>query len=199
MTPFNSSYPSSIFASQDLVAIESVCYDFMMNQFENARTSFTDDYMHQAADPANWPTGINYHIKSLGVHEHWNNPFDKQYSQNQGINKGIHLVSIPSELVKGSDNVLSARSINDEFKSIRIFPNPAKSFAEISFETNQSSNLELTLFDLKGSKISSEKLDNNGGFIQTRIDLTGVLRGEYILNLCSNKKPVFSTKLTVVN
>jgi len=199
MAPFNNGYPSSIFASQDIVAIESVCYDFMMEQFENARTPYTDDYMHQAADPANWPDGINYHIKSLGTHEHWNNPTDKLYSQNLGINKGIHLVSIPSYLVKGSDNVLSARSLNDELKSIRIFPNPAKAFTNISFETKQTNDLDLTLYDLKGSKIRSEKLGNNGGSIQTRIDLTGVVRGEYILNLSSSKKPVYSTKLTVLN
>jgi hypothetical protein len=199
MAPFNNSYPSSIFASQDLVAIESVCYDFLMQQFENARTPYTDDYMHQAADPANWPVGINYHIKSLGTHEHWNNPVDKQYNQNLGNSGGIHLVSIPSELVEGSENVLSARSLNDELKSIRIFPNPAKTFANISFETKLTNDLDLTLYDLKGSKIKSEKLENKGGSIQTRIDLTQLLRGEYILNLSCNKKPVYSTKLTVVN
>jgi len=199
MAPFNNGYPSSIFASQDMVAIESVCYDFMMQQFENARTPYTDDYMHQAADPANWPDGINYHIKSLGTHEHWNNPVDKQYNQNLGISGGIHLVSIPSYLVKGSDNVLSAGSLNDELKSIRIFPNPASTFADISFEAEQTCDLDLTLYDLKGSKIKSKKLDNNGGSIHTRIDLTGVQRGEYILNLSSSKKPVYSTKLTVLN
>jgi hypothetical protein len=199
MAPFNNSYPSSIFASQDIVAIESVCYDFMMEQFEYARTPCTDDYMHQAADPANWPVDINYHIKSLGVHEHWNNPVDKQYSQNLGNSGGIHLVSIPSELVKGSDNVSNAISLNDELKSIRIFPNPVKAFANISFQTEQTNDLDLTLYDLKGNKIRSEKLVNNGGSIQTKIDLTGVLRGEYILNISSNKKPVYSTKLTVIN
>lgn len=199
MTPFKNSYPSSIFASQDQVAIESVCYDFMMEQFEYARTPYTDDYMHQAADPVNWPADINYHIKSLGTHEHWNNPMDKQYNQNLGLSGGIHLVSIPSDLVKGSDNVLNARSLNDELKSIRVFPNPAKGFANISFETDKSNDLELTLFDIKGSKIKCEKLVNKLGSFQTKIDLTGVLRGEYILNLCINKKPVFSTKLTVLN
>lgn len=199
MTPFKNSYPSSIFASQDQVAIESVCYDFMMEQFEYARTPYTDDYMHQAADPANWPAGINYRIKSLGTHEHWNNPTDKLYSQNLGINEGIHLVSIPSYLVKGSDNVLSAKNLNNELKSIRIFPNPAKDFADISFETEQTNDLDLTLYDLKGSKIRSEKLVNKGGSIQTKIDLTGALRGEYILTVSSKKQIVFSTKLTILN
>ena len=66
-----------------------------------------DDYMHQAADPANWPAGIIYDpdnsgkpMTSLGVHEHWNNAESKQYSRNLGTGNGIELVSIPENLVK---------------------------------------------------------------------------------------------------
>ena len=66
-----------------------------------------DDYMHQAADPRNWPEGIIYDpdnsgkpVPVLGVHEHWNNATDKQYSRNLGTGKGIELVSIPEHLIK---------------------------------------------------------------------------------------------------
>jgi hypothetical protein len=66
-----------------------------------------DDYMHQAADTANWPQGIKYDpdnsgkpIPVLGIHEHWNNPVDKQYSRNLGTGNGIELVCIPEDLVK---------------------------------------------------------------------------------------------------
>ncbi len=31
-------------------------------------------------------------MRSLGVHEHWNNPIDKQYSRNLGRTNGIELV-----------------------------------------------------------------------------------------------------------
>jgi len=62
-----------------------------------------DDHLHQAADPANWPTGITYDpendgtaITSLGVHEHWNNATDKQYTRNlSAAGVGIELFSIP--------------------------------------------------------------------------------------------------------
>jgi len=70
-----------------------------------------DDYMHQAADRANWPEGITYDpdnggkpIQSLGTHEHWNNLNDKQYSRNLKTGQGIELVSIPASLVKGAKN-----------------------------------------------------------------------------------------------
>ncbi|MHC4745257.1 MAG: hypothetical protein ACYS8Z_25360, partial [Planctomycetota bacterium] len=40
-------------------------------------------------------------LPSLGVHEHWNNPIDKQYSGNLGIPGGIELVKIPPESITG--------------------------------------------------------------------------------------------------
>jgi Domain of unknown function (DUF362) len=123
MPPFNNDWSSSIFISQDQVALESVCYDFLRNEwnginkhndannvFENGPSMFgVDDYLHQAADSKNWPEGIVYDpdnsgkpIPSLGVHEHWNNMNDKQYSGNMGRKDGITLISIPDTLVKST-------------------------------------------------------------------------------------------------
>ena len=106
MPPFNGDWTSSIFMSQDQVALESVCFDFLRTEFKkgsnhsefNPQMDGVDDYLRQAADPANWPDGIVYDpeddgipLESLGVHEHWNNPIDKQYSRNLGENVGIDL------------------------------------------------------------------------------------------------------------
>lgn len=123
MPPFNNDWSNSIFMSLDPVAIESVGYDFLRTEWNGQRKhdpvnndsefqaniNGVDDYMHQAADPANWPEGIIYDpdnsgkpIPVLGVHEHWNNPVDKQYSRNLGTGDGIELVSIPASLVKGN-------------------------------------------------------------------------------------------------
>lgn len=121
MPPFNNDWSSSIFMSLDPVAIESVGYDFLRTEFDGVHKHDAvnngweaipnmfgvDDYMHQAADPANWPQGIVYDpdnsgkpIPVLGVHEHWNDPVDKQYSRNLGTGNGIELVSVPEDLVK---------------------------------------------------------------------------------------------------
>jgi parallel beta-helix repeat protein len=58
-----------------------------------------DNYMHEAALADNPPSGTFYdpegdgtRLASLGVHEHWNNPVDKQYSRNLGTGDGIELV-----------------------------------------------------------------------------------------------------------
>jgi hypothetical protein len=121
MAPFNNDWSNSIFMSLDPVAIESVGYDFLRNEWNGQRKhdavnnesefqsniNGVDDYMHQAADRANWPEGIIYDpdnsgtpVPVLGVHEHWNNPIDRQYSRNLGTGEGIELVSIPETLVK---------------------------------------------------------------------------------------------------
>ena len=121
MAPFNNDWSNSLFISLDQVALESVCYDFLRTEWNgtnihnainnacenNPNWNGVDDYLHQAADPANWPTGIVYDpdnsgkpLTSLGVHEHWNNAVDKQYTRNLGTGTGIELVSIPDTLVK---------------------------------------------------------------------------------------------------
>ena len=121
MAPFNNDWSNSIFLSQDQVAIESVCFDFLRNEwngknrhseannvFEMGPNMFgVDDYLHQSADSKNWPAGIVYDpdnsgkpIPSLGVHEHWNNCDAKQYSGNLGKPNGITLISIPDTLIK---------------------------------------------------------------------------------------------------
>lgn len=121
MPPFNDNWPSSIFLSQDPVAIDSVAYDFLRSEwtdytpgageYSNAningypQMSGTEDYLHEEALAYNPPSGAVYDpnhdgglTQSLGVHEHWNNPVDKQYSRNLGTGEGIELVS-PSESV----------------------------------------------------------------------------------------------------
>lgn len=121
MAPFNNDWSNSIFLSQDQVALESVCFDFLRTEWNginkhdvsnnaeeaNPNWNGVDDYQHQAADPSNWPAGIVYDpdnsgkpLASLGVHEHWNNDIKKQYSRNLGFDRGIELISIPDTLVK---------------------------------------------------------------------------------------------------
>ena len=61
MAPFNNDWPSSIFMSQDPIALESVCYDILKAEFTSDKHAETypqmvgvDDHLHQAADSTNW-------------------------------------------------------------------------------------------------------------------------------------------------
>jgi hypothetical protein len=118
MAPFNGDWPSSIFLSQDPVAADSVAFDFMYNEWDATNPddvnmngyphkSGAHDYLHEAALVYDPPSGADYDpnhdgglTESLGVHEHWNNAIDKQYSRNlDPVNgTGIELVTGPQRL-----------------------------------------------------------------------------------------------------
>jgi hypothetical protein len=103
MAPFNGGWPSSIFLSQDPIAADSVAYDFLYTEWTNyPRMSGAHDYLHEAAEANNPPSGAFYdpnhsgsRLASLGVHEHWNDVNNKQYSRNlDPVNgTGIELVA----------------------------------------------------------------------------------------------------------
>lgn len=105
--PFNGDYTSSVFVSQDPVAIDSVGADFLMN--EPTVTSYNgalrdnatvENYLHEAGLVSAAPSGTVYtdsqghSVSNLGVHEHWNNSTQRQYSRNLGKSEGIELVCI---------------------------------------------------------------------------------------------------------
>ena len=104
MTPFNGSWPCSIFASQDPVAIDAVAIDFISSEWPTTvDINYADQYLLEAAKADNPPSGTHYspskdgiQLKSLGVLEHWNNETSKQYSRNinPAKGKGIELVYI---------------------------------------------------------------------------------------------------------
>jgi gluconolactonase len=102
--PFHGDWTSSLFASEDPVAIDSVGFDFLYAEYKDyPREVGVDDYLHEAALANNPPSGTFYdpdhagdvkRLASLGVHEHWDNPQDKKYSRNLGTGNGIELVSL---------------------------------------------------------------------------------------------------------
>ena len=108
---FGGEWSASYFMSQDPVAIDSVGLDFLRAEFQGSlgysgakafpegSIKNCDHYLHEAARGKNEksgpyrPNGVV--VGSLGVHEHWNNPDDKQYSRNLAANgQGIELVAI---------------------------------------------------------------------------------------------------------
>ena len=136
MPPFNGDWPSSIFASQDPVAIDSVGYDFVNAEWPDVMRyghspsakydmqGGAEDYLHEAAlanDPCSGTfydpdhAGDVVRLGSLGVHEHWDNPADKQYSRNLGMGKGIELILLYSDPIRGdvdSDGTVTARDLS---------------------------------------------------------------------------------------
>ena len=99
--PGNQEGHSPLYSAQDGVAIDSVVLDFLSSE-RGVRSGTVDNYLHEAAlahDPTSGavydPEGDGTRLTSLGVHEHWNNATDKQYSGNFGKEGGIELLSAP--------------------------------------------------------------------------------------------------------
>jgi len=97
---FGDDWFSSLLVSQDPVAIDSVGLDFMRNEPRCVDvTGYPENYLHEMAQADNPPSGTVYDperdgipLESMGVHEHWNNPVDRQYSRNLETGDGIELV-----------------------------------------------------------------------------------------------------------
>ena len=216
MQPFNNDWTSSLFISQDAVAIESVSYDFLYNEYkdypgshENANyplVTGVQDYIHQAADPDNWPAAIKYDpntpdhsspIGSLGVHEHWNNSTDKQYSRNLGLNTGIELYSVYSDF---PDNITNS-SIKGA-KRLSVFPNPVKDIAILQYVLSENSNIHVELFSLDGKiVINTGNVRQATGLNKISLNVAGykLPEGAYICKVITGDKPshVLTSKIIV--
>jgi hypothetical protein len=177
------------------VALESVCHDFLRTEYNGPTVAESrpnwygvDDYLHQAADSALWPDNISYDpdndgilFASLGVHEHWNDSINKQYTRNLGTGEGI-------ELFRAHDIGTGLEQINNQVK-VKIFPNPTTDF--INIINSESKNLDYSLTDLEGKVLLSGKLEN---LSQNRIDLNTLKKGMYIIQF-SNRESNKSIKI----
>jgi len=216
MSPFDGDYTSSLFISQDPVAIESVGYDFLYNEYSNTEYRNTyhegddfplwvgvDDYILQAADPAYWPSGIEYDpdhadhnspVGSLGVYEHWNNISDKQYSRNLGTGDGIELVSV----FAGSEepNFIQDTRNNNSIASIYSYPNPATDIVFIEYMINAPGQVNIEIFAIDGKKVGQvQNRDEITGTHQLSWNVEHLQSGSYILRVSHTAADGVSTLL----
>ena len=167
--PFNNDYPNSIFVGQDPVALESVCYDVLFQEYTedaskaNYPVQFKAeiaDYLLQCASSDFWPEGFNYDpegdgtpLKSLGVFEHWNNATDRLYSRNLGTGDGIELKYI-------ENGVSSVSSVKIENMNIAA-PNPFSNYTRFIRPANVSKNSKLEIYNLSGQVINNFSFANS--------------------------------------
>lgn len=209
MAPFNNDWPNSLLVSQDQVALESVCLDFLrqeatLNPAMKNRPLFgaVDDYLHQAADKANWPATVVYDpedddspIGSLGVHEHWNNATDKQYTRNLKSGNGIQLISTPKSLVK---NVITGFSDVKTDLDIRVYPNPAvdKIWVDAYFAGEQT--VQLLIYNSSGTLVFQQTMATVNGILNQQVNLPSeITMGSYLVSVVGKNR--YPTVKLIVN
>lgn len=208
--PFNGSWSSSILASLDPIAIESVCLDILQKEFTEEdltqsppRYTFVqwpaiDDYLHQAASKEWWPEGITYdpdntgkEIASLGVHEHWNNVNEMQYTRNLKSGNGI-------ELIKSFYNVPSTSlSEHKTISNLTTFPNPLTETGTIQFVNTTKQLVKLSLLSATGQTVSTYKNEIlPAGTYTISISKNNLKIGTYVIRLQTENK-VYALKLSI--
>jgi hypothetical protein len=159
VAPFNGGWTSSIFASQDPVAIESVLYDLF--QLDEDPTQYpkmagVTDYLIEAAMANNPPSGTFYdpnhavpttRLQSLGVFEHWNNPVDRKYSRNLGTGNGIELVYI-----NGVSSAVQRKPLSDG-RNQGYALRELRGSGRLEFAVPKEEAVSLVLFDERGRKV----------------------------------------------
>ncbi len=212
MYPFENDYASSVLASMDQVAIESVCFDILRTEYngssmEDKRPNMgaVDDHLHQAASSDNWPAGVFYDpegdgsdMPSLGVHEHWNNATDMRYSGNGNPGSGLQLIRNFDGEILGLEDRLSFN-----LSAARIYPNPTRDRISVEMDLPRESGIRIAITDLGGRTVRVlEEQDQPAGPYTGSFDLSGLESGIYVYRVTCEGLPggtVHSGKLQVIH
>ena len=196
--PFNGGWTSSVFASQDPVAIESVLMDLFQldkDPYQYPKIPGAEDYLNEAAQAGNPPSGTFYdpdhatatlRLASLGVFEHWNNPVDRQYSRNLGTGNGIELVFIngASSRIREVSRPSGTRSM------FALHVQPLSQTVALSIP--ESGGMLLALYDARG-RLAQTVFDGYLAAGKFQIDMPrnmAVPAGFYMLALYRKKKEI---------
>jgi len=194
--PFNNNWTSSLFLSQDDVALESVCLDFLRTEQAANPTNYTltvgavDNYLHEAALANNPPSGTYYspsgdgvRLQSLGVHEHWNNPTEKKYTRNLNPSTGIgiELVSLHPSIVT---SVASGKTVPSDFALMQNYPNPFNPTTMISYSLPIRSYVSIDIFDALGRQVAVLVNDEKtAGNHEIQFDAKNISSGIYFYRI----------------
>ena len=206
--PFNNDYPNSLFIGQDPVALESVCFDILFEEYDQdaGKDKYPilykyeiADYLMQCASSVYWPDGLEYDpegdgtpIGSLGVLEHWNNANDRQYSRNLSENgQGIELKYI---LVNPS-----GRNELVPEHSMQVAPNPFADYTVFTIPDGISGKAELSIFNMKGQLIKKLKIKSEKKLRWNGTDEKGNVLGNgiYLYTLADNSALLYSGMISL--
>jgi hypothetical protein len=197
--PFNNDWSSSILVSLDPVAVSSVALDILQQEFQvedltttpprytYVRFSGVDDYLHQAASSEWWPDSLIYDpegdgipIGSLGVHEHWNNAVDRQYSRNLGTGEGIELIyqNLKQEPTSINEN-------QSERIQVKAYLSIGNSTLNLEFSQDVQGQVAVSIYNLSGRLMQHANLESVRANTTSRISLDNHNPGVYLISIKS--------------
>lgn len=81
-------------------------------------------------------------------------------------------------------------------RDVKVYPNPFNNSVKVNiWSINESSNVQIEVFDLLGRKVYSDVHENVIGELDESIDLTHLGKGMFLIKVSENGKPVLSKKL----
>ncbi len=115
------------------------------------------------------------------MHEHWNNPIEKQYSRNLGTGDGIELVALHLDTI---DPALQGNQFLSEhdIEQISAYPNPFTNSLTVASPLIRKGAAVITIHDVNGNLITRESIiESNAGTVQ--LMLGHLPPGTYVLSL----------------
>ncbi|MEM7163092.1 MAG: T9SS type A sorting domain-containing protein [Bacteroidota bacterium] len=68
-------------------------------------------------------------------------------------------------------------------QNLNVYPNPAEDFVTIEFNSIETGQLTLELFDISGRLLDTQVLNSSNGFMRQEVNLSQYERGSYVLRL----------------
>jgi hypothetical protein len=163
---YKGKYTSSLFMSQDVIALESVCLDWMRSEPSNSLHVHgnVDNWLHEAAQADDPPSGMIYNpgaedspLESLGVHEHFDSWGSKQYSRNLENGEGIELYTV-DQTVDTVDHTVGINELYETESNVLFkpnYPNPFQSITTLPFELTQEARVTMVIYDQLGRTVET--------------------------------------------
>lgn len=135
------------------------------------------------------------HVITGSTSDKTNFKFDNNFFESDNVVVKIKIMKVTSEekkLVNKALGLSSSQSFDN--MDINIYPNPTEGKFNIEAEVEGVNELEVSVFDLKGSEILKRTLSNDSGAYETELDITEYPSGTYFLVL-RNENRTFTEKI----
>lgn len=77
----------------------------------------------------------------------------------------------------------SGIEMNSNLQNVTVFPNPAKEYLNVKFETEEAENIAFKVFDVTGKVVYTEEMHHNGGMFQHQFNISNLSEGFYMMNI----------------